>query len=221
MTLDVEERARQSLGISEQAIYEMAARALAARDIRGALVLDVGCGVGSLRPFVRERFARYVGVDVVRYEGFPAEGEFCQVDLDTGRAELPEGCADAVLAIETIEHLENPRAFLRELVRLAKPHGWVFVTTPNLLSLLSLITLAGKQRFAGFQDCDYPAHISPVLEIDLRRIAAECGLQDVAIEYSLNGRVIFTDWHYPRGLAKIAPRWCSDNLLLAGRKAAI
>jgi 2-polyprenyl-3-methyl-5-hydroxy-6-metoxy-1,4-benzoquinol methylase len=219
MSLRAEERARLSLGVSEQAIYEMAARALAAREICGELVLDVGCGAGRLRPFVSERFARYVGVDVLCYEEFPADAEFIRADLDTGRADLPDACADAVLSVETIEHLENPRAFMRELVRLAKPGGWVFVTTPNIASLLSLITLAGKERFASFQDCDYPAHISPVLAADLRRMAGECGLRDTVIEYSLSGRVIFTESRYPRSLARLAPRWFSDNLLLAGRKA--
>jgi 2-polyprenyl-3-methyl-5-hydroxy-6-metoxy-1,4-benzoquinol methylase len=196
----------------------MAARFLAAQDVNGELALDVGCGAGRLRAFLQGRFARYVGADVVRYEDFPANAEFCRVDLDTGRAPLPDGCADAVLALETIEHLENPRAFLRELTRLAKPGGWVMVTTPNILSLLSLITLVGKRRFAAFQDCDYPAHITPLLEIDLRRIAAECGLQEIQTHYSHSGRVIFTEKRYPRWLARVGPRWFSDNLLLAGRK---
>lgn len=216
---EVEARARQTLGTSQQAVYEMVARSLAARDISGYLALDVGCGVGNLRPFVQDRFARYAGVDVVRYEQFPADAEFHRVDLDSGRAALPDGCADAVLAIETIEHLENPRAFMRELVRLAKPGGWIFVTTPNILSLLSLITLIGKRRFAWFQDCDYPAHITPLLEIDLQRIAHECGLQNVAIEYTLQGRIVFTEKHYPLHLARLWPRACSDNLLLIGQKS--
>lgn len=215
---EVAARARQSLGISTRAVYEMVARSLAQTQISGNLVLDVGCGVGNLRPFVQDRFARYAGVDVVRYEQFPADAEFHRVDLDSGRAALPDGCADTVLAIETIEHLENPRAFMRELVRLAKPHGWVLVTTPNILSLLSLITLMGKRRFAFFQDCDYPAHITPLLEIDLQRMAQECGLQEARLEYSLSGRVVFTEKHYPHWLARCWPRGLSDNLLLLGRK---
>ena len=54
--------------------------------------------------------------------------------------------------METIEHLENPRAFVRKLVRLAKPGGWVVVTTPNQRSLLSLLTLMTKGKFSHFQD---------------------------------------------------------------------
>ena len=215
---EIETRARQSLGISEQAVYEMVARSLSKRDAGGELVLDVGCGAGNLWPFVRKRFARYVGMDVVRYEGFPSEAEFCCTNLETDRIPFAEGRADAVLAVETIEHLENPRAFMRALVKLAKPGGWIIVTTPNIANLLSLLTLTGKQRFAAFQDCDYPAHISPVLAVDLQRMADECDLQEIALEYSLHGRIILTGKHYPRWLTRLLPRWCSDNVLLAARK---
>ena len=214
----VEARARQSLGTSDTAIYEMVATALKERGVAGGTLVDVGCGAGQLWPYLRRQFARYVGVDVVRYEGFPADAEFTQVDLDMGKVSLPDESVDAVAAIETIEHLENPRAFMRELVRLAKPGGWVVVTTPNQLSLLSLLTLVTKHRFNAFQDVHYPAHLTALLEVDLRRVADECGLRDVATNYSLEGRIAFTSRHYPKFLARRFPRACSDNLLLIGRK---
>lgn len=215
---EVEARARQSHGTSDAAIYTMVVNALDERGIAGGTLIDVGCGAGQLRPFVRERFTRYVGVDVVRYENFPAAAEFTQVDLDTGRVSLPDASADVVVAVETIEHLENPRAFMRELVRLTKPGGWVLVTTPNQLSLLSLFTLVVKRRFSAFQDVHYPAHLTALLEADLIRMARECGLSDFAIAYSGAGRIVLTPWHYPKFTSRILPRALSDNLLLIGRK---
>jgi 2-polyprenyl-3-methyl-5-hydroxy-6-metoxy-1,4-benzoquinol methylase len=215
---EVETRARASLGISDAAIYRMVATVLKARHGGEGVLVDVGCGAGQLRSHVREQFARYVGVDAVRYAEFPADAEFHLVDLDTGKASLPDACADAVAAVETIEHLENPRAFMRELTRLAKPNGLVVVTTPNQLSLLSLLTLVVKHRFSAFQDAHYPAHLTALLEVDLKRIAAECGLSDARIVYSLRGRIILTPWHYPRFLARLFPRALSDNLLVAGKK---
>lgn len=215
---NVVERARQSLGMSDAAIYAMVARALNGRYAGGGMIVDVGCGAGNLRPFVRERFSHYIGVDVIRYEGFPPDAEFKQVDLDTGRAPLPDNSADVVAAVETIEHLENPRAFMRELVRLAKPSGWVVVTTPNQLSVLSLLTLIIKHQFQAFQEADYPAHLTALLKIDLKRIANECGLRDVQFEYSCTGRLVFTSRHYPHALARLFPSGLSDNVLLIGRK---
>ena len=215
---DLETRARQSLGISEAAIYRMVAGALDVRHSEGGLIIDVGCGTGLLRPFLVGRFDRYIGVDAVRYEDFPRDAEFRRVDLDTGQVPLETDSADVVASVETIEHLENPRAFMRELVRLVRPGGWVVITTPNQLSFLSLLTLILKRQFNAFQDIHYPAHLTALLEVDLNRIAAECGLTDVCISYSLEGRLVFTPWHYPNFLSSLFPRALSDNLLLIGRK---
>ena len=121
-------------------------------------------------------------------------------------------------AVEVIEHLENPRALIRELARVVKPGGWVIVTTPNQLSALSLLTLVAKGRFAAFQDGDYPAHRSALLAIDLVRIGRECRLRDEAIEYTGHGRVPLTAWHYPAALAPLAPQRFSANLILIARR---
>ncbi len=211
--------ARLSLGSSHDAIYRMVAEALVDREITGACFVDVGCGVGHLRPFVQDRFARYVGMDGVRYDGFPDDVEFHQLDLEGG-SPLPadDASADVVAAVETIEHIENPRALTRELVRLVKPGGWVILTTPNQRSLLSLVTLITKGRFSAFQDANYPAHITALLNVDLLRIGSEIGLTDAEIKYSRHGRIPLTPWHYPNALSTLFPRALSDNLLYMGRK---
>jgi 2-polyprenyl-3-methyl-5-hydroxy-6-metoxy-1,4-benzoquinol methylase len=215
---EVEIRARLSLGTSDDAIYQMVARALSERGISGKVFVDVGCGTGQLWRYVGSRFTRYLGLDAVYYDGVPPQIEFHRVDVETGQSPLPDCIADVVAAIETIEHLENPRALFRELCRLAKPGGWIIVTTPNQLSFLSLLTLIFKRQFNAFQDVHYPAHLTALLETDLRRMAAECTLKDIAVEYSLRGRIISMPWHYPRMVAGAFPRGCSDNLLLIGRK---
>lgn len=215
--LSVDARARQSCGVSSSAIYVMVAAALKERCVGGTLV-DVGCGEGNLLPFVEGMFSDYIGVDAVRYDRFPPAGTFKQANLDNAHVPLADGLADVVAAVETIEHLENPRAFMRELVRLAKPSGWVIVTTPNQQSLLSLLTLVFKGRFNAFQDVHYPAHLSALLEVDLRRMAKECMLTEVYTAYTFEGRVVFTRWHYPGALSRWFPRALSDNIALIGRK---
>ena len=214
---DVEARARRSLGRGHEAIHALVARLLTARGATGVLA-DVGCGTGDLARAVRGRFAAVHGVDAVRYDGLPAEVTFVRADLDGERLPLEDASADAAAAVEVIEHLENPRAFVRELARITRPGGWIVITTPNQLSALSLLTLIVKGRFSAFQERDYPAHRTALLEIDLRRIAAECGLEDVAIAYSRRGRLPLSPLHYPAPLAALAPRWCSDNLALIGRR---
>jgi 2-polyprenyl-3-methyl-5-hydroxy-6-metoxy-1,4-benzoquinol methylase len=180
--------------------------------------LDVGCGTGNLWRHAEQAFTEYVGADVIRHESFPAFASFCPVNLDAEAVPLPDGFAEVVAAVETIEHVENPRAFFREMVRLARPGGWVVVTTPNQLSLLSKFTLLFKNQFNAFQDGCYPAHITALLEVDLRRMAAECGLEQVAVLYSGLGRVAGTGGHFPRWLSRLCPRALSDNVMVVGKK---
>jgi hypothetical protein len=92
------------------------------------------------------------------------------------------------------------------------------VTTPNQLSVLSLITLVTKRRFSAFQDSHYPAHRTALLESDLCRAAGEAGLDVVAVVYSLHGRLPLAPWHYPTAVARLAPRALSDNLMVVARK---
>ncbi len=213
----VELRARQSLGSSEHAIYQALANALRRRGASGVLA-DIGCGAGHLWRELQPLFSRCIGVDAVRYAGLPADIEFQQADLDRVPLPLPDASADAVIAVETIEHLENPRAFCRELHRVVRPGGWIVVTTPNQLSVLSLLTLIVKQRFSAFQDVAYPAHRTALLEIDLRRIASECGLAAVELLYTGSGRLPLSAAHYPAALSRMFPRALSDNVLLIGRR---
>src|SRR4029453_6274013 len=71
----LEARARQSLGESGGAIYEAAMSALRRRGAGGAAV-DVGCGAGRLYSRLAGIADTYVGVDAVRYDGFPATAAF-------------------------------------------------------------------------------------------------------------------------------------------------
>jgi SAM-dependent methyltransferase len=169
---------------------------------------------------VRERFSSYVGVDEARYDGFPADGAFHAADLNSLPVPLSDAVADVCAGVETIEHLENPRAFFRELVRLVKPGGWLIVTTPNQLSLLSKLTLVTKNQFNAFQEAPglYPAHITALLEFDLLRIAAECGILIREVLYSLSGRIPGTGFFWPRAICRLMPRTFSDNVLVVGQK---
>src|SRR5438046_1884290 len=104
MNSDVEMRARLSAGISGSAIYAMTARALSKRKIQGTRIVDVGCGRGNLYRYLYQRFDEYVGLDIVRYPGLPAEVRFLPLDLNSETLPLPDACADVAVAVEVIEH---------------------------------------------------------------------------------------------------------------------
>jgi SAM-dependent methyltransferase len=221
--LDAATRASLSEGRSDAAIHGLVDLALTRAGVRGGTCVDVGCGAGDLGRFLGSRFARYVGADVLRYPDFPSELDFVEVDLDRGRVALDDEIADVVVCVETVEHVENPRALVRELKRLARPGGLVVITTPNQLSLHSKLGLVVRNEFPHFQEARglYPAHITALLEVDLVRIVAEVGLVDHRVLYSASGRIPFTPRQWPAFLSAHVGRRArafSDNVLIAARK---
>jgi 2-polyprenyl-3-methyl-5-hydroxy-6-metoxy-1,4-benzoquinol methylase len=215
--LTLEARARHSLGGSHDAIYSAAAGALRRRGARGRIV-DVGCGTGKLRQFLDGMIDTYAGVDAVRYDGLASGIAFIRADLNRELIPVPDQSADVAIALETIEHLENPRAFVRELVRIARPGGWIVVSTPNQRSLVSLGALLFKDHFSAFDNSNYPAHQTALLDTDLIRMAGENNLGDIAIEFTGVGRMPLTSARYPAALSRAFPRALSDNVLLIARK---
>ncbi len=133
---------------------------------------------------------------------------------------LEDGSADVVLSIETIEHVENPRALVREMARIVKPGGWILITTPNQLSLVSKLNLFTKNEFQAFQEAPglYPAHITALVEADLRRIVRECGLAEVEVRYTDSGRIPFTSAHWPQKAGFSWTCWFSDGVMIVARR---
>jgi 2-polyprenyl-3-methyl-5-hydroxy-6-metoxy-1,4-benzoquinol methylase len=215
------ERALQSAGQSANVVHQMAARALAERGLTNVRLADVGCGRGDFYPVIANRCSRYIGIDAVKFDGFPNDIEFVQTDLNAADdALLTGGPVDVTVSLETIEHLENPRAFMRLLTRFTRPGGWIVVTTPNQRSLLSLATLIIKGQFSQFQDVHYPAHLTALLDIDLLRMAREVGLVDVSVDYTRSGRLPLSSRHVPGALSRRFPRLFSDNVMIVGRRPA-
>lgn len=182
---------------------------------------DVGCGRGDLAAALAGAYDRYLGLDLVRYPDWLGDpnAEFLPADLNLPLP-LADACADAVAALETIEHLENPRAFVRELARIARPGAPVVLTTPNQLSCLSKLSLLVKNEFTAFQEAPglYPTHITALLAADLLHIAAECGLVRAEIRYSGLGRIPGSARSWPAWVRRRWPRGASDNVMLLARK---
>lgn len=111
----VYERARASAGSSSSPILMAIEKAVIDHHIKGGTILDLGAGRGQLWPH-----EKYIGVDVVKYDDFPDSLEFISGNLDEGLSCIPDETADLVVAVETIEHIKNPRRLFREMVRLVR-----------------------------------------------------------------------------------------------------
>lgn len=221
LPVDARARAALSEGRSDDAILSVVARALREKQSRFEHVVDLGCGRGDCAYYLNGMIGHYLGCDVERYDAFPRKEfiQFRQIDLNKTPYALDSASASVVLSTETIEHVENPRALVREMVRIVRPGGWVVVTTPNQLSLASKLHLIARNEFPAFQEAPglYPAHITALVEDDLIHIARECGLLNVEIRYTDRGRIPLTPWHWPAH-AGARGRWFSDNVVMLARR---
>jgi SAM-dependent methyltransferase len=104
---------------------------------RKVRILDAGAGEGYFAALLHQ--AGYTDIRACDYveEGycFP-KVPFTQADL---ARELPfeDNSFDCVVSIEVIEHIPDHLTFMQELVRVTRPGGLLFITTPNLMSLSS------------------------------------------------------------------------------------
>jgi SAM-dependent methyltransferase len=218
---DLKVRAALSRGQSDDAVHALVKRVLGEKEGSYKAVVDLGCGKGEAARLLAGMYGSYSGVDVLQYPGFSSSPSvrLIQANLDVYPLPIEAETADLVLSIETIEHLENPRALVREMVRIARPGGRIVLTTPNQLSLASKLCLLVRNQFQAFQEAPglYPSHITALVEEDLRRISTECGLVDTQVYFTDRGRIPFSARMWPRAWG-IGGRWFSDNILMTARR---
>lgn len=101
------------------------------QDGKGQRVLEVGCGAGGMMGPL-QRYGDVTGLDIDHeYVAYCKERGFSRVLCGSGY-ELPFGDAafDLVCLFDTIEHIPDDVQALREVRRVLKPGGRVFVSVP-------------------------------------------------------------------------------------------
>ena len=151
-------------------------------------ILDAGCGtfVWYIPDYEIHRCDNSQEIESmfrkIEMESF-GKYNFKVVDLNK---DLPykDGEFDGVVAIELIEHLENPRHFLRECKRICKE--FIIITTPNCLSDLSRKMFAESGRFFWFEEKDYgeSGHITPLFLWQIEQMLKELNLKIQKIKYN-------------------------------------
>jgi SAM-dependent methyltransferase len=106
-------------------------------DVRGARVLEVGCGEGYGTALLARDAASVLGVDYDALTVAHAARTYPQVAfVRANLAALPVRTAavDVLVTLQVIEHVWHHREFLAQCRRALRPGGTLLVTTPNRLT---------------------------------------------------------------------------------------
>lgn len=99
--------------------------------VNGLKVLDVGCGTGAVMQFlIKKKFEAY-GID-------PSEEalKYCALKglsvkkSSAEKIDFPENSFDIVLALDVLEHLDNPELAVEEIRRVLTKNGVFIMTVP-------------------------------------------------------------------------------------------
>jgi SAM-dependent methyltransferase len=116
-------------------------------------ILEVGIGHGSFAPILQSR-GTYIGIDIdegsiedARRRLPDSEFAVCDIlDASDLKAVLPDG-ADAIISVNVLEHIEDDRCALANLVERLHPGGYLLLNVPALMVLYNdLDRLAGHHR---------------------------------------------------------------------------
>ena len=115
------------------------------KPLKGAKVLEIGCGTGCSTVALAEQGANVIGIDIDdkslnvcrdRLSIYNLQAETIKMNADDICDKFPDNTFDVVIFFATMEHLTNPekREAIRQSWRVTKPGGiWCILGTPNLL----------------------------------------------------------------------------------------
>lgn len=119
---------------------DIASRGCALRWVRNwvpldALILDIGCSSGHMLRLLREELphARLVGADYVSGPLTKLRRELPTAPLmqfDLTACPLKDACADAIIALNVLEHIPDDGKAIDEIFRILRPSGKAIIEVP-------------------------------------------------------------------------------------------
>ncbi len=101
-------------------------------------VIDIGSGYGNFLKNLKDRgYENLFGIEPNREAVKVAKENFGFeiYNANLGDASLPQNMFDAATLIAVIEHFNDPIKELKNIYKLLKPGGYLYVNTPNLLDV--------------------------------------------------------------------------------------
>lgn len=122
--------------------------------LAGRSAIDVGCGAGLLAEPLARLGARVTGVDAapenIAAARAHAERQGLSIAYHAGElAALPAATFDLVTAMEVVEHVTDPGAFVGHLAARLAPGGLMILSTPNRTALSKLLLVEAAERIGA------------------------------------------------------------------------
>jgi len=199
------------------------------RDIAGRRIMEIGCGRGGFACWLATRSPPpnqvtaldYSSVAIEKGRAYAAAAGIRGVSWQTGDIQAiahPDGAFDTVVSCETIEHVPDPRRAVRELARVLRPGGRLFLTTPNYFGVFGLYRAYLRLRGRRFTEVGQPINQLTMLPRTLRWIQST-GLRVEAIQGE--GHYWLSPGHQPRRIRWLDMKllkWLALHVLIVARK---
>lgn len=128
--------------LTGQAASRVVDKLLSLFPVRGATVLELGSGLGSILLEMRRRGIRAAGIEpseewcgIIRRrfekEGLPPS---CLVQGIGERLPFADASVDLVVSLQVLEHVQEPERVLAEIDRVLRPGGTLYLSAPNYFS---------------------------------------------------------------------------------------
>ena len=152
-----------------------------------ARVLDLGAGEGAFS--LRLLDAGYeVNAAELDPQRFGVDAPCQNIDLNLDFHDKWNERFQLVVAIEILEHLHNPRHFIRNCLSMLAPEGFLLISSPNVESWFSRIRFLRDGRLLWFEEGDYHGygHLTPIFSWQIRQICRELGAELIQVSNTKN-----------------------------------
>ncbi len=124
--------------------------------VKDKRILEIACGRGGFTKLLASRAAIAFGADfstaalrIAREKAMQNGGNCCSIALtqaDARNLPFADRSFDIIISCETIEHLPDPLSALKEMARVCRTGGHLFLTTPNYFNAMGLYYIYAHLR---------------------------------------------------------------------------